>query len=416
MYIRLYVAVFVKRQTLLNEATIPQRIQAQYAGVHPQPLPLHAHSVYPRLKFPTGLKTLTIEDSTGSTGEDLDSASSSCTYTFQDEHSAPFSWRTKSQQDLRFESGTPVSMNSDELQENGLVTLTNSPSKILSMQSQNMLRYSKGNPVFAKPVQIPVVPMLPKPDKPLRLANENVPPEQINNFVYENDANKLVLDFGEVDLNGESIYGTTGEYANSTCSMRTSSPDSTKSSRSLISKMKRTLGPTLSRTRRKSSTQGDMEPQSKASTSSLTTTSSSTMSCNGSSSGTEPIYENPARLLKIVKPSVAPPPPPPSTAKAEMAVRSDDVRPKSPHRVSDVQIAPDFSQSPGNQVVPVKCPPRPPERRESLERDAVANQRNGSDEPITKDTRDSGDLEDFKIDLHTNSDLPKTGFDFLDNW
>lgn len=319
------------------------------------------------------------------------------TYTFQDEHSAPFSWRTKSQQDLRFESGTPVSMSSDELQENGLVTLTNSPSKILSMQSQNMLRSSKGNPVYAKPVQIPVVPMLPKPDKPLRMANENVPPEQINNFVYENDANKLVLDFGEVDLNGESIYGTTEEYANSTCSLRTSSPESTKSSRSLISKMKRTLAPSLSRTRRKSTSQ---EPQSKASTSSLTTTSSSTMSCNGSQSGTEPIYENPTRIMKVVKPSIAPPPPPPTS----MAVRSSSSHhQKSSNDISDVRIA---SQESGNPVVPVKCPPpRPPERRESLERDMPNDQRNRQSEepPTTKDNRDSGDLEDFKIDLHVDS-------------
>lgn len=40
-----------------------------------------------------------------------------------------------------------------------------------------------------------------------------------------------------------------------------------------------------------------------------------------------------------------------------------------------------------------------PERKKSVEADDIVKP-----------------LEEFKIDLNTESDIPKTGFDFLDNW
>eukprot|EP00095_Tigriopus_kingsejongensis_P007178 maker-scaffold134_size322110-snap-gene-2.18 protein:Tk07178 transcript:maker-scaffold134_size322110-snap-gene-2.18-mRNA-1 annotation:"c1orf198 homolog" len=391
------------RRKVLDREIVPSQVTERYSRIPADPLPGHVQSVFPRLRMPTGLKTVTIDDAAGSTGEDLDSASSSCTYTFHDEHSGPFSWRTKSQQDLRFEAGRPASMTSEELNESGMVTLTTSPSRILAVHAQDIIRSSKGNPVYAKPVQIPVVPHLPKPTRPCKPPNENVPPEQINNFVYENEANKLVLDFGEVDLNGESIYG---EYAPSlsTSSMRTSSPDSTKSSRSLISKVKRSMAPTLRR-RRKSTSHSEVEAV-RLSVSKASTISHGSVAHPLADSG--PIYENPTRLLgstrAIVKPSVAPPPPPPNKARA----------PEPPSKnISIVRIVPSPALESENiadipqpsEAKVVKSPPKPPERRESLEKETKeANQ------------RDSGELDDFKIDLTTsNSALPKTGFDFLDN-
>ena len=123
---------------------------------------------------------------------------------------------TRSQQELRFESGTAESYTSEELAEQGLETLNvSSPSRVLQRQSL-LIRQSKGNPLYAKPVGIPVVPELPKTTQPLATAQNPassqdpllvnkpimesssrppVSPHKINNFVYEED-NRIILDFG----------------------------------------------------------------------------------------------------------------------------------------------------------------------------------------------------------------------------
>lgn len=84
------------------------------------------------------------------------------TYAFSDEHSAPFSWHTKSQQDLRFEAGSEAADGDSDARpptEEDLETLTASPSRILTANNRMLqARLSRGNPTFAKPVQIPVVP------------------------------------------------------------------------------------------------------------------------------------------------------------------------------------------------------------------------------------------------------------------
>ena len=134
------------------------------------------------------------------------------TYSYRDEHSAPWTWMTRSQQELRFESGTAESYTSEELAEQGLETLNASPSRVLQRQSL-LIRQSKGNPLYAKPVGIPVVPELPKTTQPLATAQNPsqdslvnkpimesnsrppVSPHKINNFVYEED-NRIILDFG----------------------------------------------------------------------------------------------------------------------------------------------------------------------------------------------------------------------------
>ena len=93
---------------------------------------------------------------------------------YHDEHSAPFTWRTRSQQNLIFDVGPQYrpaasSMASteeavsgvaaaeaateDDLNENRETTLlAASPSKILN--ARTAARYSRGNPCFAKPVQV----------------------------------------------------------------------------------------------------------------------------------------------------------------------------------------------------------------------------------------------------------------------
>ena len=55
--------------------------------------------------------------------------------TYRDEHSAPWTWMTRSQQELRFESGTAESVTSEELAEQGLETLNvSSPSRVLQVR------------------------------------------------------------------------------------------------------------------------------------------------------------------------------------------------------------------------------------------------------------------------------------------
>ncbi len=54
------------------------------------------------------------------------------TYTYHDEHSAPFSWRTRSQQDLPFESGRPEQALVAEAMAEGLEVLETSPSQVLT--------------------------------------------------------------------------------------------------------------------------------------------------------------------------------------------------------------------------------------------------------------------------------------------
>ena len=101
---------------------------------------------------------------------------------------------TRSQQELSFESSETQNSNSDE----HLETLTvASPSRVLQRQSL-LIRQSKGNPLYAKPVGIPVVPALPKQESavspPLNKMETKPPvsPHKINNFVYEED-NRIIL-------------------------------------------------------------------------------------------------------------------------------------------------------------------------------------------------------------------------------
>ena len=103
---------------------------------------------------------------------------------------------TRSQQELSFESG-PHEYIEEEL--DGLETLTTaSPSRALNRQSL-LVRHSKGNPLFAKPVGIPVVPNLEHKDLVKMDPRPPVSPHKINNFVYEED-NRIILDFGSDDV------------------------------------------------------------------------------------------------------------------------------------------------------------------------------------------------------------------------
>jgi len=349
--------------------------------------------VFPRLKVKSGQKENTFEDTSGSQGEDL---GSDCTYSYRDEHSGPWSWMTRSQQELSFESGPNEPCSSEEL--DGLETLTTaSPSRALNRQSL-LVRQSKGNPLYAKPVGIPTVPTLqPKlnnTDQLMKMEqNQPLPvsPHKINNFVYEED-NRIILDFGTNDdfgtNNGTSIdnalRGTGGHSPTNTSN---NSESLSKSSSSLLAKMKEKKN-TLKKSLSNVSNGGTLRRKKSQKILNNTSPSSTLSSSTHSSMSSLPITAK-----SIVKPSIAPPPPPIQQIS------------KPVNSINTTQMTQSLyetkSESDGgngtNGIKNVRGQPELPQQ-----------QQNGDD--IVKP------LEEFKIDLDTQSDIPKTGFDFLDNW
>ena len=274
--------------------------------------------VFPRLKVQSGQKENTFEDTTGSQGEDL---GSDCTYSYRDEHSAPWSWMSRSQQELSFESGPIEQCSSEDLE--GLETLTTaSPSRALNRQSL-LVRQSKGNPLYAKPVGIPIVPTLqPKlnSDQLIKMEINQAPqvsPHKINNFVYEED-NRIILDFGTNDdfgTNGTSIDNALRGSLGGPDSPTSNSESLSKSSSSLLAKMKEKKN-TLKKSLSNVSNGGTLR-RKKSQKSILNNTSpSSTLSSTHSSMSSLPVTSK-----SIVKPSSAPPPPPIQISKPVISIR-----------------------------------------------------------------------------------------------
>ena len=121
-----------------------------------------------------------------------------------------------------------------------------------------LIRQSRGNPCYAKPVQTPQVPAKSPNSESNSIPVEKkvihppVSPHRINNFVYESSPNRLIFDFGDtsgnlvnnsgislpnhtdekMSLNGSDISGaSTGHNSSSDCS-------SARSSAGLLAKMK----------------------------------------------------------------------------------------------------------------------------------------------------------------------------------
>ena len=93
---------------------------------------------------------------------------------------------------------------------------------------------------------------------PPPLLPHNVPPEQINNFVYASPQDRLVMDFGEIKLDDHQrpLFVASGSAA--TLSPRplsqqsSASMSSSTSTSGLLKRVRRTIAPTLNRARRKS--------------------------------------------------------------------------------------------------------------------------------------------------------------------
>ena len=271
---------------------------------------------------------------------------------------------TRSQQELSFESGCPPDPDDQDLEDSGLDTITASPSRILNRQSL-LVRQSKGNPLYAKPVGIPIVPRLeptvkdhlmkmePKPVQP------PISPHKINNFVYEED-NRIILDFGtdnniENDLRGQSPNHS----------------ESSKSTSSLLAKMKEKKN-TLKKSLSNVSNGGTLrrKKSAKMMSSSSNISPSSTLSSTASITHTS-MTSLPPMSKSVVKPSCAPPPPPPQITK------------------------------------PSSAPPPPPPPIRTVSVISVASEELDHDHKITINGNGQDDvvkpLEEFRIDLNTES-------------
>ena len=112
-------------------------------------------------------------------------------YSYRDEHSAPFGWKTRSQQNLHFdiysEPGVPGP---------GMTAVTARRSAILSCPFGQY--YSK-MPKFAKPVSIPIVPSLASKTESEDLAEVS---SLVSSVVIESE-NNIVLDFSNKCEEGE---------------------------------------------------------------------------------------------------------------------------------------------------------------------------------------------------------------------
>ena len=94
---------------------------------------------------------------------------------------------------------------------------------------------------------------------PPPLLPHNVPPEQINNFVYASPQDRLVMDFGEIKLDDhQRPLSVASGSAAATLPPRplsqqsSASMSSSASTSGLLKRVRRTIAPTLNRARRKS--------------------------------------------------------------------------------------------------------------------------------------------------------------------
>lgn len=381
--------------------------------------------VFPRFKVQSGQKENTFEDTSGSQGEDL---GSDCTYSYRDEHSAPWSWMTRSQQELSFESGPTEQCSSEDL--DGLETLTTaSPSRACNRQSL-LVRHSKGNPLYAKPVGIPIVPMLQaklNPDQLIKMEQSQAPPispHKINNFVYEED-NRIILDFGTNNDFG-TTHGTSIDNAlrgSGGHSPTSNSESLSKSSSSLLAKMKEKKN-TLKKSLSNVSNGGTL--RRKKSQKLLNNISpSSTLSSTNSSMSSLPITSK-----SIVKPSSAPPPPPIPISRPVFSINNSQMTQSlyETKSVSDqngtncVQYGTNASK---NDTIDdgtkdyINCPSNGTNGTNGSKNDTSGthHQQSGGQSQTQQNQDDIvKPLEEFKIDLDTQSDVPKSGFDFLDDW
>jgi len=347
----------VQKEKVINDSLIYPDVQSIYNKGQETKTSL---LTFPNLKIRSGQKFV-VDESNTTDGKP---------FSYRDEHSSPFGWRTRSQQNLHFD----IYDSRENIQEKneGLELVTSRRSKILSCPFG---QYSSKPPRIAKPVSIPVVPHLnpglcKEPDETASFQDMAEVTSLVSSIVIENE-NNIVLDFSaKIEDDQEDNIPITGR--------------SDTSSTSLLSKViKKCKTPTLKR------------KKSMSSTDTLLTTVT-----NDNTPDQTPTRSSP---LKVVKPSCAPPPPP--------AVARPTAAPPPPPSSSSASTSRSQSPIPSSSAAQTTTsrpapPPVPPTRAPGTRISTLVD--------VTSDPSSSHDLVQ-KVDKDAAL-IKKSGFDFLDNW
>jgi len=392
---------------------------------------------FPKLRVKSGQKIVEEEDL--KTGEKTK---------YRDEHSGPFSWKTRSQQDLSLDL-TPVNL--DASLEEGQVVVAARRSAILSCPFNQYSRIPK----TAKPVAIPVVPDVGRPvcrnsqdddsscggiisdgnvlhADSLPSCIEEVTSMASSIVIAQED--NLVLDFSQPLLpSSESAFSTasstprSGMTGSSSLAGRTGSSSSAGSSTpredtSLLGKMKdrtlslkKNLTPTLRRKKSSASTETG---------STFLCDSVSILSSDGEITPTKlPTNKVGSRAVSCHRPTAPPPPPPPQGGSPTLQQfgGSEQAPVSSSSQTGGVPAA--------GMTRKTGPPPAPPTRnpftrissRPASMDDIVGDSLESTNtaainctEANTADTK-SSEIEQKSTPTSTEA-IAKTGFDFLDNW
>eukprot|EP00090_Calanus_glacialis_P013988 TRINITY_DN22618_c0_g1_i5.p1 TRINITY_DN22618_c0_g1~~TRINITY_DN22618_c0_g1_i5.p1 ORF type:complete len:403 (+),score=102.37 TRINITY_DN22618_c0_g1_i5:70-1278(+) len=357
-----------EKEQVINEHIIFPEVMIQHAKNADQSKP--QPTSFPRLKIRTGQKFI-VEDGNTSQSE------GNGTYSYRDEHSSPFGWKTRSQQNINFDiyKSSETASNSTD----GLDLVAARRSTILSCPFGQYSRVPK----VSKPVSIPVVPELPetkrwKDCEVVRDISEVT--SLVSSIVIENE-NNIVLDFSA------PVTKTLDDYyeGSSTCSTINSPAPSTPisargESSSLISKvrdktasLKRSLTPTMKRKK--------------------SITSTDTLSTTATECDTYSPDQTPTRICprsspsRVIKPACLPPPPPVHRP----------VAPPPPPPTKTIEIK------------PKTIPPAPPQR------DPMTRISTFVADVVEAKTTEEGEKDANNLPPE-KPEIPKTGFDFLDEW
>jgi len=346
-----------EKEKVINDSLINPDVQSIYNKGQETKASL---LTFPNLKIRSGQKFV-VDESNTTDGKPI---------SYRDEHSSPFGWRTRSQQNLHFD----IYDSRENIQEKneGLELVTSRRSTILSCPFG---QYSSKPPRIAKPVSIPVVPdinpgLCKEPDETSSFQDMAEVTSLVSSIVIENE-NNIVLDFSaKIEDDHDENIPISGR--------------SDTSSTSLLSKViKKCKTPTLKR------------KKSMSSTDTLLTTVT-----NDNTPDQTPTRSSP---LKVVKPSCAPPPPP-------AVIRPSAAPPPPPPSASSKSTSASPSQSPltptptpSTRAAP---PPAPPTRAPGTRISTLVDV--SSEEAAPKE-----EVQEIEKDASTTK---KSGFDFLDNW
>jgi len=446
-----------QKEQVINEHIITPEVAMQISSQEKS-------TSFPRLKITAGQKMMMVEGNSSEGGENKG-------YSYRDEHSEPFSWKTRSQQDLNFDvyansrGSTPETGSSENLEVSSrrsgtspsvhtpdagsaenLETVSARRSAILSCPFGQYTKLRRE----AKPVSIPIVPNLKKPiakklmngdKKCAGAANDDRTPgpnvvEDVDEIisltssvVVADSSNNIVLDFtiasADETSQSNSLPASSTEIQNGKDFTSSSTFSSTLSSsfsfvKGKTSTLKKSLTPTL---RRKKST---------ASTDTTCSVATELEFLSGAQSlSSTPTHDEIPRYSpsrSYLKPSQPPPPPPSSRPSVPPPPPPTLGRPKPPPPLPPTrdpstkisQCSLEGTENIYQNHSEVTKSNQLTERLPQISR--VDNAKDfgslvSSSQTSLLRQAETTDVNDQPSHVKTQkSEIPKTGFDFLDNW